>query len=247
MNVAIRIVAAATLLGAAFAAGRGLPCQHDGGARHAVDPWALRRGEVYSDPDPPVLADCVGHKCLGEQDLEPEWGGVPPMFLGADLTVVPGEASSVGVAWRVDSTTRFEAWMSLVDGDLFPLREGLAKMVFCRDMRHFPDGTKPRTAVIRLEPDVTVDGLAPNDVFIPLNDGATLNGEVHATAHFRGNDSGANAVEILIASRLEHHEYPELHEGEGFRWGPYQATIKRIVNARAPRPGNGYAGWVEVA
>jgi hypothetical protein len=89
--------------------------------------------------------------------------------------------------------------------------------------------------------------LEDGDVFIPFVGHASLDERYVATAERKPSDDDASVLRVTITVQdgtSPPMSYPDLRGYDRFMWGPYPATVVRLVPPR--EHGYGEIGWVEV-
>lgn len=178
-------------------------------------------------------------------------GDVPMHLKGSRFEVRSfGYDCDVDVSWAsLDPPLQFRAAISAVEGQVFPLRDGLEELIATAGIT-YPKGGNAIRAYANVGDPVssTLPVLAAGDVFIPLDGYASLDG-VYATGnfHFASPDSPFTWVNLTVedGSLTEHADvYSHLLEGDVFRWAGRDARVVRLVRVNVPccMP----TGWVEV-
>ena len=131
-------------------------------------------------------------------------------------------------------------------GGVFPVRAHVAEVDRCQDMtRRWSGGWMPPWITLGIDArDTGWAAPAPESLLVPLRGEASIDGVV-AQGALRTSDAGAApVVDISVgdASWQLVTVRRELHAGDTFPWGAYDATIVRIV-----APDTRFVGWVEVA
>ena len=146
-------------------------------------------------------------------------------------------------AWSVgDAASRPFDWEAMVRwGGVFPSIGHVAVNRGC--VEEFPQVHSPMVGLTTDPPGFAWAKPGGDDVFIPFQGKATVDGEFHATAVLEDPDADAPAlVTVSIAVR---DQPPTVHgglrRGDTFPWGAYRGAITRVV---APQRGVLGAIWM---
>jgi hypothetical protein len=211
--------------------------------RHCVPPPLIGGGCPPFD-SPFNVMDAV---CLVRGDCSDGYTNSATLFDGFYVGIDKcGEHDDVSLFgwWQVDDAgSRLFEWKAPMHiGAVFPTNGSLATPVQCTPVSHCSPYDMT-TVAVRLR-GIKAPKLDGDDVFIPFQGHATIDGSFYASATLDERiEADAPHVTILADTFDGEHS---LHAGDGdtFPWGRYLASVVRIVEPRTGvlQP----IGWVEI-